>query len=99
MTRAQSRLNSRYAANPYQATQDAVIGHALQKYHASRITPIHAAVRDHGMFATARQACKLDIDLIDLYCGYFGCMVPELTGNIERKFMAVYGVMPKGSWK
>lgn len=99
MTRAQSRLNARYARDPSQANQDAVVGHALQKYHAARITPIHAAVRDHGMFATARQACKAGISLIDLYCGYFGCMVPELTDDIERKFVAIFGVMPKGSRK
>lgn len=98
-TRMQQRLNARYAANPSRENQDAIIGDAIFRRNQSRITPIHTAVRDHGMFATARQACKLDIDLIDLYCGYFGCMVPELTGNIERKFMAVYGVMPKGSWK
>lgn len=74
MTRAQSRLNARFESDPSQANQDAVIGHALHKYHAARITPIHAAVRDHGMFATARQACKAGISLIDFWCAFYGVM-------------------------
>lgn len=79
-TRMQQRLNARYARDPSQANQDAVIGLALHKYHAARITPIHAAVRDHGVYATGRQLCKAGVHFIDA-------------------FVAIFGVMPKGSWK
>lgn len=73
-TRMQQRLNARYAANPSRENQDAIIGDALFRRNQSRITPIHAAVRDHGMFATARQACKAGIALVDFYCAYYGEM-------------------------
>lgn len=73
-TRLQQRLNAAYAKNPCQATQDAVIGDAIYRHHAARITPTHAAIRQRGLYATATQARKLGISLVDFYICAFGVM-------------------------
>jgi hypothetical protein len=94
MTRAQQRLNARYARALQSGTQseiaeaqDAVIGDALYRRNQARMTPIDRAIRDQGLYATARQAYRHGVSFIDLHVAIFRTMprMPLPTDSLRAK--------------